>query len=237
MTRIPGLALPRAAALMLWAGSYLRGDTGPDDAAHAVSADDGDLFGWLTDLRQLPLVQLRLALPVPGRIAGLVGPPAAVQAALQAGQALVVTAAGIADHTLVPESERWARFPAPIGAQLPPPVSSGTAREQLLHALRDAARTSADLDLVPEEPIAPGTLPEGWIHAEPPRRLSAADAHLLELAGRLLVLSAQEIDAGPAQARALAEEQARRRVLEQLRDAAREALIETVERAADISAR
>src|SRR5690625_2531493 len=105
------LALPRAAVLMLWAAAYLRGDAGPDDAAelslgvghHAVGGAGEDLFDWMTGLRRLPLAQLRLVLPRPGRIAGLVGPPSALPAAIEAEQAVVVTAAGIADHTLVPE--------------------------------------------------------------------------------------------------------------------------------------
>src|SRR5690625_6306556 len=49
--------------------------------------------------------QLRQDLHRPGRIAGLVGPPTALPAAIEAEQAVVVTAAGIADHTLVPEIE------------------------------------------------------------------------------------------------------------------------------------
>src|SRR5690625_7059087 len=70
------LALPRAAVLMLWTAAYLRGDVGPDDAAelslgvghHAVGGEGEDLFDWMTGLRRLPLAQLRLVLPRPGRI-------------------------------------------------------------------------------------------------------------------------------------------------------------------------
>lgn len=247
------LALPRAAVLMLWAGAYLRGDAGPDDAAqHALGtgkdrpgAEGVELFDWLTGLRRLPLVQLRLVLPVPGRIAGLVGPPTAVQAALAAEQALVVTAAGIPDHTLVPEDTPvsslqgpialvdWMQYPAPLGANLAPASSSGTAREQLLRVMQRVADSSQDLDLVPDEPIPARNLPSGWARTMPPRHVTAADAHLLTLAGRILALSAQELRAGSPTARALADDQARRRLLEELRDAAREALVETVQRAAD----
>src|SRR5699024_9175402 len=127
------VALPRAAVLMLWAGAYLRGDVGPDDAAElsygvgrSGPAEGADLFSWLTGLRRLPLAQLRLALPVPGRIAGLVGPPPAVSSALENEQAVVVTAAGLAEHTLIPQTETvstleghrlsvsWERFAAPL---------------------------------------------------------------------------------------------------------------------------
>ena len=104
------VALPRAAVLMLWTAAYLRGDLGPDDAArmsHGVgrsgpSGEGTDLFEWMTALRRLPLAQLRLVLPAPGRLAGLVGPPPVVPLALEAEQAIIVTGAGIADHTLVP---------------------------------------------------------------------------------------------------------------------------------------
>lgn len=253
MTTAAHIALPRCAVLMLWAGAYLRGDAGPDDAAqHALGSgrdrpgpEGVDLFDWLTEVRRLPLVQLRLALPMPGRVAGLVGPPAAVEAAVACQQALVVTAAGIPDHTLVPEDTPvssvdgpialvdWMRYPAPLGANLAPASSSGTAREQLLHALARAAESAQDLDLVPEEPLSADDLPDGWTRTELPRHVSAADAHLLTLAGRVLALSGQEMDAGTPATRALADEQARRRILAELRDAAREALIETVQRSAD----
>src|SRR5699024_5888316 len=92
------VALPRAAVLMLWSAAYLRGDLGPDDAAQmsygvgrsGPSGEGEDLFEWMTGLRRLPLAQLRLVLPVPGRLAGLVGPPAAIGPALEAEQAIVV---------------------------------------------------------------------------------------------------------------------------------------------------
>src|SRR5699024_10279017 len=132
------VALPRAAVLMLWSAAYLRGDLGPDDAAQmsygvgrsGPSGEGEDLFEWMTGLRRLPLAQLRLVLPVPGRLAGLVGPPAAIGPALEAEQAIVVTAAGIADHTLIPvvtpvrhdgrtvSAVTWLKVPAPVGAQV-----------------------------------------------------------------------------------------------------------------------
>lgn len=253
MTRDPGrdlLALPRAAVLMLWAAAYLRGDVGPDDAAElsrgADRTEDGgsgvDLFDWLTALRRLPLAQLRLALPVPGRIAGLVGPPAALPAALEAEQAIVVTAAGIADHTLVPEitptptdhgrvqKVSWLRFDAPVGAQVPPPATSGSAREELLHALRRAATSSIDLDLVPEEPVELARVPEHWAATGLPRHLDPADSHLLVLAARTLLLVQDELSDDSARTVSLGDETARRSLLGELQDASRTALIEVVER-------
>lgn len=263
------VALPRAVVLMLWAAAYLRGDVGPDDAAElsygagragragrgsgglrsgraadgTAGADAGvDLFDWLTGLRRLPLVQLRLALPVPGRITGLVGPPEAIAAALAQEQAIVVTAAGIADHTLVPGTEHletpegsvqmiaWERYDALRGAHLPPAASSGTAREELLRALRRAATSSVDLDLVPEEPVAPSRIPATWTATGLPRHVTAQDTQLLVLASRILLLTQEELVSEQMRTVGLSDELARRRLLEELRDAAREALVETVER-------
>lgn len=244
------VALPRAAVLMLWASAYLRGDVGPDDVTElSIGADRSgpsgqgeDLFDWLTALRRLPLPQLRLVLPAPGRIAGLVGPPQALPAALEAEQAIVVTAAGIADHTLVPlvtevpESARpmhavtWMRFPAPLGAQVPPPASSGSAREELLHALRRTAEGSVDLDLVPDEPVELARVPATWTTTGLPRHLEAGTAHLLVLAARTLLLTRSEIEEGHGHTQHLAEALARRGLLDELHDAARSALVEVIER-------
>ncbi|MGY5764536.1 hypothetical protein ACXET9_04960 [Brachybacterium sp. DNPG3] len=243
------VALPRAAVLMLWAAAYLRGDIGPDDAADlsrgADRTEDGgegvDLFDWLTSLRRLPLAQLRLVLPVPGRLAGLVGPPPAVPAALEAEQAIVVTAAGIADHTLVPEivptptvrgrvqRVSWQRFAAPAGAHVPPPASSGTAREELLRALRRAADSAVDLDLVPDEPVELARVPERWAATGLPRHLEGADSHLLVLAARTLLLVQDEL-ADEDRTVSLGEGTARRALLAELQDASRMALVEVVER-------
>src|SRR5699024_10834643 len=127
------VALPRAAVLMLCTAADLRGDLGPDDVAQmsygvgrsGPSGQGEDLFTWMTSLRRLPLAQLRLVLLVPGRIAGLVGPPAAIGPALEAEQAIVVTAAGIADHTLIRcsprSSTRAGRSPRSPGRRCPRP--------------------------------------------------------------------------------------------------------------------
>lgn len=244
------VALPRAAVLMLWAAAYLRGDMGPDDAAQmsygvgrsGPSGEGEDLFGWMTGLRRLPLAQLRLVLPAPGRLVGLVGPPAAIPAALESEQAIVVTAAGIADHTLIPvitpashegrpvNAVTWARVAAPTGAQVPPPATSGSAREELLHALRRAANGSIELDLVPDEPVEQARIPSTWISTALPRHIEASAAHLLVLAARTLLLTRSEIDEGHGHTVHLAEALARRGLLDELHDVARVALIEAVER-------
>ena len=244
------VALPRAAVLMLWVSAYLRGDMGPDDAAQmsfgvgrsGPSGEGEDLFGWMTALRRLPLAQLRLVLPAPGRLAGLVGPPAAIPLALEVEQAIVVTAAGIADHTLIPmispvehdgraaSAVTWARVPAPVGAQVPPAATSGSARQELLHALRRAANGSVELDLVPDEPVEPARIPSSWISTALPRHIDSSAAHLLVLASRTLLLTRTEIDEGHGHTVHLAEALARRGLLDELHEVARGALIEAVER-------
>ncbi|MFC7457971.1 hypothetical protein ACFQS2_12320 [Brachybacterium sp. GCM10030267] len=241
------VALPRAAVLMLWASAYLRGDLGPDDAAEmsygvgrSGPGDGGqNLFAWMTGLRRLPLAQLRLVLPVPGRIAGLVGPPAALPAALESEQAIVVTGAGIADHTLIPSvtdpggmvhAVTWERFDAPVGSQVPPAATSGHAREELLRAMRRVAEGSIDLDLVPDEPAESARIPPTWTSTALPRHVDDSAAHLLVLAARTLILTRSEIDEGSGHTVHLSEALARRGLLDELHDVARGALVEAVER-------
>ena len=244
------VALPRAAVLMLWTAAYLRGDLGPDDAArmsHGVgrsgpSGEGTDLFEWMTALRRLPLAQLRLVLPAPGRLAGLVGPPPVVPLALEAEQAIIVTGAGIADHTLVPvltpvevegrevTAVTWVKVEAPLGAQVPPAATSGSAREELLRALRRTAEGSVDLDLVPEEPVEAARIPPSWISTALPRHVDGAAAHLLVLASRTLLLTRSEIEEGHGHTIDLSEALARRGLLDELHEAARAALVETIER-------
>lgn len=245
------VALPRAAVLMLWTAAYLRGDIGPDDAAelslgvghHAVGGEGEDLFDWMTGLRRLPLAQLRLVLPRPGRIAGLVGPPDALPAAIEAEQAVVATAAGIADHTLIPRvaavsdrtrrgfSVSWTRFDAPLGKHVAP-AGAGGAREQLLQSLRRAADGSIDLDLVPDEPVEPARIPPAWTATPVPRHVDAGDAHLLVLSARTLLLSRTEIEEDSAHTTGLGEALARRGLLDELQDDSAAALIEAIERIA-----
>lgn len=245
--------LPRAAALMLWTSAYLHGDIGPDDAVdvafgsgHRQRLVDGhDLFDWMTDLKRLPLAQAQLALPLPGRIAGLIGPPPAIIAAIEAEQAVVVTAAGLAQHTLVPrfggaggDGSRgvvvtWELIPG-TGANVAPRASSSSAREEFLHALQRAARSSTHLDLVPEEPVPESTLPPSWTAVSLPVHLDQAQRHLLLLSARTLLLVRAELQDTTPHATGLADTAARGQLLHELEDAAREALVEIVSRAVEV---
>lgn len=251
------IPLPRATALALWTGAYLRGDCGPDDAVAAargtghrrrprelVEEQGEDLFDWMVGVRRLPLVQLRAVLPEPGRIAGLVGPPTAITAALEAGQAVVVTAAGLAEHTLVPSvlapgagSEGtvigWQRIPGRGDALAPAPGASG-ARTAFLRALQGAAASAAHLDIVPDEPVSLAHLPANWTAVAAPPHLPADRLHLLLLAARTLLLTDQELagDAERPGVVGLAQSTARTSVLRELREAAREAVVDVVTDAA-----
>lgn len=239
------LPLPRAAALLLWTSAYLRGDIGPDDApeiahghGHRPARPDGiDLFDWMVDVRRLPHADLRLALPVPGNVSGLIPPPAAITAALEAEQAIIVVADGLADHTLVPEladtdetgapQVSWRRIPAPE-RPVPPAPTSGTGREQFLHALNRAAGSSQELDLVPEEPVPLAHLPLGWTAIDPPRHLSGPSRHLLTLTARTLLLTGDELADGSGHTVDLSGATHRTRILRELQTAARDGLVEAV---------
>ncbi|GAB2543608.1 hypothetical protein [Brachybacterium huguangmaarense] len=257
------LPVPRVVALALWTAAYARGDAAPDDAldrarglGHRHVEHLGvDLFDWMTRVRGLPLVALRPVLPVPGRIAGLAGPPPAVAAALAAEQALVVSAASFAEHTLVPAVEvigsegaegivvRWTEFEAPH-RELPPVASASHARPAFLGALRRAADSTVDLDLVPDEPIAEAFLPDDWTLTAAPPGLDEGRVHLLRLAARTLLLTGAELDAlddplppaaaSAAPVRSLTEDAARVALLRDLRDAAREAVVDVAGAAATV---
>jgi hypothetical protein len=108
----------RAALLAAWGSALLSGEVDVDDVVGAVEGEDEphlvvdgtlsepeELGSWLDGLRRTGVVGLRLALPAPGDPLGLVGPLAANQAALGAGEAVVaVPGSAASDVTmLVPD--------------------------------------------------------------------------------------------------------------------------------------
>ncbi len=217
---------------------------GPSADGIAPSADEDPrlvhLDEWVMQLRRLPAAQVHLLLPRPGRIAGLVGPPPAVRAALASEQALLVSVAGIADHTLVPAiperlspeqplAVQWMRYRAPLGAHVPPLVRGGNAREAFLRALQRAARTSIDLDLVPDEPVPVDLIPEEWVDCPAPDLLPASILHILELASRTALLARTELSTGSAHTVSAAQSQQRHRILQELEEAALAAIISVIE--------
>jgi hypothetical protein len=107
---------PRAALLASWATAFLQGSAELEQAVSAIEdadephlvvshplAEPVELGEALVELREQRLVGLRLALPVPGDLLGLTGPPQVNRAALAAGEAAVgVVAEGSASPASVP---------------------------------------------------------------------------------------------------------------------------------------
>ncbi len=108
-----------AGRLAAWASAWLAGSVSYDDAVAAVVRDkvhhvsgltetaDQVPLGWaLSQLRTTGATAVRLALPVPGDLVGLPGPESLRRAALEAGAAVVATAApDSAGLGLVPRRE------------------------------------------------------------------------------------------------------------------------------------
>lgn len=199
-----------------------------------------DLFDWVTHLKQLQNARLALVLPVPGRVQGLFPPPTAINAALAAEQAITVSAQGRADHTLIPSTGTvdesiavtWQVHPSD-GRMVPPPVTASGAREELLRALRSAARSTVELDLVPEEQIAAAAVPQTWSMVAPPRHVEPSSMHLLVLASRVLLLTDDELSRTGSLTPppgSIDPEAPRLALLRQLHDASRSALADVVTR-------
>jgi hypothetical protein len=104
--------LPRSARLVSWYNAWIAGTASPDDVSELVLGTDtaatvhglGDepdtLMVAAGRLRRLGASTATLALPVPGDLLGLTGPPALNMAAVDAGEAAVFPGAGLA---LVPQ--------------------------------------------------------------------------------------------------------------------------------------
>ena len=150
---------PPSLRLAWWATAWLRGHVVPDllldavigdQATHVIAGldDPGDparsLLAGLAALRSRGATSFGLALPREGRLLGLGGPSAFNAAALEAGEAVVVAGTG---SGLVPlttgAATAWVLHPA-AQRQLP---DVGEADRGLRHALVEAARRLADLDV------------------------------------------------------------------------------------------
>lgn len=168
----------RAALLAAWGTAFLCEAEPLDrvvamvegtDEPHLVVSDPfqppDDLAEGLTDLRRRGLVGLRLALPAPGDLLGLTGPPAMNRAALAAGEAVVGCAApgavppGGSVPALVPDVKvfgtpgdqghcvTWRETPAsPAWPDVP---TLGQADRELKEALREAAEAISRVRTVP----------------------------------------------------------------------------------------
>lgn len=203
---------PRAGRFAAWGNALFAGEVAPDDAVdHVVAEDDAhrvaDLPGMsepvglalaLPRLRTLGARCLRVALPTPGHLLGLSGPPEFNALALEAGEAVLASGAGLG---LVPEVEEvgpagdrlvnvvWRCHPA---REAPPAdvPSLGEAERELAEALREATRALAALDVAGSGPAADVALEAYRARAAAGRELLAPGSppravRVLELAQRV----------------------------------------------------
>ena len=233
------MPLPRSALLTLWTAACLRGSVGPDDAADAIRGEDPQhlLIGWPghpdpVDLSALPAAiaslrepSVRLALPVPGDLVGLAGPPASNAAAVEAGEAVVV--AGLdAAYGLVPEEDArtvlWRCQPVEVPPLLDPGEASRTLRQVLLSATAELAR----LDVASWRPEIPDLMLD--LHRRPGLLLppGTPNGHLETLERAVLCLDIVELartdDGGAVSSHEMA---ARAGCLTELDAAARRAVV------------
>jgi len=156
--------LPRSARLASWCNAWLSGRCSLDDARDQVVADDAahDVLGLDDD--PLPIVlalgRLRrdgarsatLALPVPGDPVGLGGPSDFNQAAIEAGEAVVVQGCAVGMVPLVVGAGvTWRTFSAVSTPTLP---DITVADQELREMLLESSARLADLDVARWRPEA-----------------------------------------------------------------------------------
>lgn len=159
-----------------------------------------------------------LALPSPGRLAPLQGPPALVRAAVAAEVAVITSGGGIAlvPHRVGPALQ-WEVLPAERPGAVP---TAYEAERELSETILRAARELTDLDVAggvrPKDTavaLAPGYPPRQRLAADRASRLLAATTAALADDGTSI--SAYEADR-------------RRAALREVRDAAAQALVASV---------
>lgn len=223
-------ALPRSTLLATWLDAVRLGHTGPAELADAVrGVDPRHLVAGLpgrevVELHELPgLVSgpVSLALPVPGDPLGLGGPAEFNQAALAAGEAVVVGGTG-----LVPTDDArtvvWRVHPAdPV-----PWVDERESASELKATLSTVTQRLVDLDVAAWQPDIPDLL-MNLRHRPPvplppgtePRRVESVERALLCL--EILKLARS----GEGGAVSAYEMDRRRAALDDLDRAARRALV------------
>ncbi|TAK69622.1 MAG: hypothetical protein EPO13_07090 [Actinomycetota bacterium] len=159
--------VPRSGLVAAWANAWLQGLVSPDDAAAAIAGagvphrvagapgEDGPV-SWpvaLGRLRAAGATGFRVCLPAPGDVSGLPGPASFNEAALAAGEAVLVAGATAEGGLgLVPQRETgsgttW--FVLPTSRRLAPPAVSSLAEADraLAEGLREATAALAALDV------------------------------------------------------------------------------------------
>jgi hypothetical protein len=160
--------LPRSARLVSWYNAWLSGAATPDDlpdlvlasdTAHSVVGLDADSHSLMTAaarLRRLGASAATLALPVPGNLLGLAGPPALNMAAVEVGEAALFPGSGLA---LVPEAVGagvfWHAHPSHPVREVP---DVRDAERWLRETLIAVAQRLTDLDVATWRPEIAGAL-------------------------------------------------------------------------------
>jgi hypothetical protein len=225
---------PRSGRLAAWGNALFAALVSPDEAAQRIVGEDAvhravglpaspgpyadseaepvGLTLALGRLRSLGARGLRVALPVPGHPLGLSGPPEFNSRALEAGEAVIATGAGLG---LVPEvyevgpqgdvhaEVAWHCLPVREAPPADVPSLSEAERE-LAEALREATEVLTELDVAGSGPVADAALEAYRARMEAGRRLLAPGyppraVRVLELAQRVraLVAIAYGEESGP----------------------------------------
>ncbi|TLW94405.1 hypothetical protein FFT09_00375 [Saccharomonospora piscinae] len=174
-----------SATFAVWSSAWLSGAAASDDVldaldvwgeAHEVVAS-GDATATLFDLpvtgavpasparllaalRALGAAGGRLALPVAGDVRGLGGGGPLTEAALRAGEALLLPdlRAGVVPQPIAEGLVRWTVFATAGPGPAPEYVSLGEAEHGLTDAVRDSAGALAELDVARDRPGVRGEL-------------------------------------------------------------------------------
>lgn len=160
--------LPRSARLVSWFNAWLGGVATPDDlpdlvlatdTSHSVVGLDAEPHSLMTAaarLRRMGASSATLALPVPGSLLGLAGPPALNMAAVEAGEAALFPGSGLA---LVPEvvgaGVFWHAHPSNPAREVP---DVREADRWLRETLIAVAQRLTDLDVATWRPEIAGAL-------------------------------------------------------------------------------
>ncbi len=245
----------RCARLAAWGSAWLAGTAAFDQVLDAVG-DDGrhvggpgfdtsgvhPVGGALADWKRAGTPALRLALPVPGDVRGLAGPPELRSVALQAGQAVYGYDFGLSclpgrptPSSAGPELV-WHRGPV---SELPPdPLSIAEAEHELAEAIRETASELARSgvsswlsDIAPALSEARRAGERLHLPASHPPRAVRLIAQAERLSAVFAVLDHDST--GPLTAAAVAE---RARTLAPLRTAVRRALLAGYNAPAEVAA-
>jgi hypothetical protein len=161
--------VPPAARLGCWLNAWIAGRTSADEAITGITAGretvsfrglepelDLPPAMMLGEIRRREVTRVTVALPVPGDLTGLGGPSEFNVGALDAGQAVLLSGAGLG---LVPASQpgatTWVAAPANPPPYLP---DVATADRELKQGLVTAATNLAELDVASWSPDAADAL-------------------------------------------------------------------------------